>query len=442
MSDDIAINVENLSKVYRLYDNPVDRLKESLHPFRKKYHKDFYALKDVNFKVKKGETVGIIGKNGSGKSTLLKLITGVLTPSGGNITVNGKVSALLELGAGFNPEFTGIENVYFNSTLMGYAKEEIDAKIDDILCFADIGEFVYQPVKTYSSGMMVRLAFAVAINVDPEILIVDEALAVGDEAFQRKCYSRIEAIQKQGGTILFVSHGASTIVQLCNRALLFDQGELFLAGLPKTVISKYHKLIYAPPDKVEYLRDEIRNSKTASRDINDLTINLSTEKTENWDYRHYYNPDLVSKSTIFYESRGALIKDPVIMTPHGKKVNVLARGEEYIYTYSVYFNKPAYNVRFGTMIKTISGLELWAMVSHPIGSSIECIESGSVFTPSFRFKCALLAGVYFMNAGVVGTVNGTEVFLHRGVDIATFMVQPEPNLLSTGIVDLSVSSIY
>ncbi|HPH04166.1 MAG TPA: ABC transporter ATP-binding protein, partial [Spirochaetota bacterium] len=192
MLQDIAISVEHVSKVYRLYDKPVDRLKESLHPLRKKYHRDFHALDDVSFEVKKGETVGIIGQNGSGKSTLLKIITGVLTPSCGQVRVNGRVSALLELGTGFNPELTGIENVYFSGTVMGYTREEMDVRLDEILAFADIGEFVRQPVKTYSSGMFVRLAFAVAIKSNPEIMIVDEALAVGDMNFQAKCMTALD----------------------------------------------------------------------------------------------------------------------------------------------------------------------------------------------------------------------------------------------------------
>ena len=181
----VSIKVESLSKIYKLYNTPMDRLKETMHPFRKKYHKDFFALKDISFEVKKGETFGIIGKNGSGKSTLLKIITGVLSPSSGNVTVNGRVSSLLELGAGFNPELNGIENIYFYGTINGFSKEEMDSRLDSILAFADIGEFVFQPVKSYSSGMYVRLAFAVAIQVDPEILIIDEALSVGDIFFQK-----------------------------------------------------------------------------------------------------------------------------------------------------------------------------------------------------------------------------------------------------------------
>jgi ABC-type polysaccharide/polyol phosphate transport system ATPase subunit len=248
--DDIAIRIENLSKVYKLYDKPVDRLKESLNPFRRKYHKDFYALKNISFEIKKGETIGIVGKNGSGKSTLLKIITGVLTQTTGNVQVNGKISALLELGAGFNPELTGIENVYLNGMIMGYTKEEIDAKMKDILEFADIGDFVYQPVKTYSSGMFVRLAFAVAISVDPEILIVDEALSVGDISFQKKCMEKIDSIQNSGITIIFCSHDMHAISQLCKRSLWIKDGEIVQDGVPKYVLSSYVSWITEAKDTI------------------------------------------------------------------------------------------------------------------------------------------------------------------------------------------------
>ena len=219
-----AIKVSHLTKVYKLYEKPIDRLKESLHPLKKQYHKDFYALNDVSFEIKKGETVGIIGKNGAGKSTLLKIITGVLTPSSGHVHTNGRISSLLELGAGFNPEYTGVENIYLQGTLMGYSKEEMEAKIDEILVFADIGDFVYQPVKSYSSGMFARLAFAVAINVEPDILIVDEAWSVGDAAFQNKCIRKMEEIGKKGITILFVSHDTQTINKFCNNVIWFNDG--------------------------------------------------------------------------------------------------------------------------------------------------------------------------------------------------------------------------
>src|SRR6185369_12594138 len=223
MSDEIAIKVENLSKVYRLYNSPQDRLKESLHPLRKKYHHDFYALNDVRFEVKRGDTVGIIGTNGSGKSTLLKIITGVLTPSSGSVTVNGRVSALLELGAGFNPELTGIENAYYNGMLMGFTTEQMDAKLEDILSFADIGEFVHQPVKMYSSGMLMRLAFAVIANVDADIMVIDEALAVGDAFFVQKCMRFLRKFMETG-TVLFVSHDTGAAVALCKTAIWLSNG--------------------------------------------------------------------------------------------------------------------------------------------------------------------------------------------------------------------------
>lgn len=220
-----AIKVNNISKIYKMYDNKSDRLKEVLNPFKKKYYRDFYALKNISFEVNKGETIGIIGQNGSGKSTLLKIITGLLTPSSGTVNINGRVSALLELGAGFNPEYTGVENIYLNGTIMGYSKEEIDDKVNDILKFADIGDFSGQPVKNYSSGMFSRLAFAVAINIDPDVLIVDEALSVGDVFFQNKCYKKFDELKKRGVTILFVSHDISSIKQMCSKVVWLDKGK-------------------------------------------------------------------------------------------------------------------------------------------------------------------------------------------------------------------------
>ena len=223
---DVAIRVENLTKTYKLYNSPLDRLKEAVNPFAKKYHHDFHALKDISFEIKKGESVGIIGRNGSGKSTLLKILTGVLTPTSGSVKVNGKVSALLELGAGFNPELTGIENVYFNGMLMGYKRDEMDTRLEDILSFADIGEFVYQPVKAYSSGMFVRLAFALAVNVEPDILVIDEALSVGDVFFQQKCFDRMRKIIDSNITLLFVSHDMTTMQSVCRRGILLSKGKL------------------------------------------------------------------------------------------------------------------------------------------------------------------------------------------------------------------------
>nr|MCR5272886.1 ABC transporter ATP-binding protein [Lachnospiraceae bacterium] len=246
--EDIAIKVDHVSKVYKLYDRHRDRLFDALNIKKNKNYREHFALDELSFEIKRGETVGIIGTNGSGKSTILKIITGVLNPTGGSVEVDGRISALLELGAGFNMEYTGIENVYLNGTMIGFTKEEIDERLDDILEFADIGDFVNQPVKTYSSGMFVRLAFAVAINIDPEILIVDEALSVGDVFFQSKCYHKFEEFKKQRKTILFVSHDLGSISKYCDRAILLNKGEKLYEGTPKDAIDLYKRVLVGQLD--------------------------------------------------------------------------------------------------------------------------------------------------------------------------------------------------
>ena len=240
---DTAVKVENLDKVYKLYDRPVDRIKESLGFSKKKYHKDHYALNNISFEIKKGDTVGIIGENGAGKSTLLKIITGVLSPTNGNVRVNGKISALLELGAGFNPEYTGIENIYLNGTVMGFSKSEMDMKLEKIIDFADIGEFIYQPVKTYSSGMFVRLAFAVAVSIEPDILIVDEALSVGDAYFQAKSMTKMKELFDKGKTVIFVTHDTSTVKSLCKKAIYIEYGIMIDMGPSNEIVDLYERKV-------------------------------------------------------------------------------------------------------------------------------------------------------------------------------------------------------
>lgn len=252
MDNDVTIKVNEISKVYKLYDTPIDRLKESFNPFNKLYHRDFFALRNVSFSAAKGEVLGIIGKNGSGKSTLLQIITGVLTPTTGSVNMSGRVSALLELGAGFNPELSGMENVYFQSSLLGFSQYETDAKLDEILAFADIGEFITQPVKTYSSGMFVRLAFAVAINVDPDILIIDEALSVGDFRFQQKCLRKIKQFKENNKTILFVSHSIHSVIEFCDRALWLMNGKLKDIGTASTICQKYMAYMSSGEDVDNY----------------------------------------------------------------------------------------------------------------------------------------------------------------------------------------------
>ncbi|NBL00233.1 MAG: ABC transporter ATP-binding protein [Erysipelotrichia bacterium] len=272
MMNDIAIKIENVSKVYKLYDYPIDRLKESLHPFGKKYHHDYYALNNINFEIRRGETVGIIGRNGAGKSTLLKIITGVLTPSSGSVHVNGRIASLLELGAGFNPEMTGLENIFFSGTIMGFTHNEMATKLEAILAFADIGEFIHQPVKTYSSGMYVRLAFAINVAVEPEILIVDEALAVGDALFQKRCYQHMEKLVANGTTLLFVSHEQESIRTLTNRAILLNHGKIDTIGTSAEVILEYRRQLHEEEKKY------YQNTLQTAIEKKEKVINSRSEK--------------------------------------------------------------------------------------------------------------------------------------------------------------------
>ena len=257
--NDTVISLRNVSMYYKLYNSPKDRLKEALSPTRKKYHKEFYATNDINLEIKKGEIVGIVGKNGSGKSTLLKLITGILTPSTGNIIVNGDISALLELGSGFNPQFTGIENIYFYGTVLGFSKKQMDEKLDEIIAFADIGEFISQPIKTYSSGMKSRLGFAVAIHIEPEILILDEVLSVGDVLFKRKSYAKMQEFFESGKTIIYVSHNTNEVNRLCTRAVFLLDGEIIMDGDPKTITKYYEKYLFAKKANQAKIKQEILN---------------------------------------------------------------------------------------------------------------------------------------------------------------------------------------
>jgi len=436
MSSDYAIQVKNVTKTYQIYDNPQDRLKQMFWR-NKKFYREFKALDNVSFEVKKGETVGIIGRNGSGKSTLLQIICGTLAPTSGTVEVNGRVAALLELGAGFNPEFTGKENVYMNATILGLSKEEVDAKYDDIVAFADIGDFINQPVKTYSSGMLVRLAFAVAINVDPQILIIDEALSVGDEVFQRKCFSRIETIKNKGATVLFVSHSGGTIVELCDNAVLLDSGEKLMIGEPKQVIAQYQKLIYAPEDQRMIIRQKIGKIVNDKQGVlaSEATLSISDSYNTNSGIEEQFVPALKPKSTVAYESLGAIIDSPEILTLMGEKVNYIKRGETYRYTYKVTFNQSVTNVLFSMLFKTTSGLELGGATTAPsVEHSIPYVEKGTIMLVDFRFDCHLNPGTYFLNAGVMGSIQEEHTYLHRVIDLCMFKVIPITDDTATAII--------
>jgi len=458
MSSEIALKVENISKCYQIYAKPQDRMKQFFYPKLQRiigkqptrYFEEFRALENVSFEVKRGETVGIIGCNGSGKSTLLQIICGTLNATDGSVEVNGRLAALLELGSGFNPDFTGCENVFLNASILGLTKAEIESCYDEIIAFADIGDFINHPVKTYSSGMAIRLAFAIAINIEPQILVVDEALSVGDELFQRKCFSRIEKIKQNGATILFVSHAASTIVELCDRTILLDSGQQLAMGSPKAIVGDYQRLLYAPQEKQAEIRQSIQNfyldssSLYSIADELDTKHNLSLKKSKsNMASLEFFDPNLKSTTAISYESLGACISPPEIFTLSGEKVNFLKTGGTYYYDYSVQFDRSSSDVRFGMMIKNINGIELGGIGSAPENQGIEHIAARSKIKVRFSFQCHLVSGQYFINAGCSGKINDESVFLHRIVDAITFRVLPESqNEERAGYIDFATKDTY
>jgi homopolymeric O-antigen transport system ATP-binding protein len=441
MSSEVIIEVGGLAKAFPIYDKPYHRLLQMLLGGERRWYREFSALREVNFTIRRGETVGIVGRNGSGKSTLLQIICGTLAPSSGEVHVRGRVAALLELGAGFNPEFTGRENVYLNGTVLGLTRSQIEQKLADILAFAEIGEFIDRPVKTYSSGMYVRLAFAVAIHVEPDLLVVDEALSVGDEAFQRKCFARIERLREGGCTVLFVSHAAGTVIELCDRAILLDRGEVLADGAPKGVISRYQRMLYAPADRIGELRElmklEYRGGEDAdsARSPSESTQMGAAVKTRG-DNDPYFDDGLRSQSEVVYPSQGAVIEDPHLETTDGRRVNVVNAGERYVYTYRVRFERGATAVRFGMLIKSLTGVEIAGSVSATLENAIEWVEAGMSSIVRFEFNCDLAGGVYFMNAGVMGRLSEEETFLDRRVDALMFRVMSPAHRLATGFVDL------
>jgi len=422
MNKTLAIKVQNLTKIYKLYKEPIDRLKEALNPFGKKYHNDFYALKDVSFEIQKGETVGIIGRNGSGKSTLLKIITGVLTPSSGRVNVHGKISAILELGAGFNPEMSGLENIYLNTSINGMSKEDTDKKIQEIIDFAELGEFIHQPLKTYSSGMKARLGFAVAINIDPDILIVDEALSVGDAAFQRKCFAKMEQIREAGATILFVSHSAGSIVNLCSRAIWLSNGEKIIEGEPKLVTGLYMKNSQKKQiDKASIIKEfeELKNQSENPKEKK--AVKKEPQKQKNA-IEEYYDPSLKPKSTIYYEEKGAKISDVKITTLDGEEVNVLSEGGNYKIKMDINIFKDIEDIRFGAAIKNNQGVYYsgvaYELLKH---SNIQSLKKG-FYNIEFDFNCLIVEGIFIVDAVVLENFSQKKNIAHKLNDAYLFKV--------------------
>lgn len=435
--DDAVIEARALAKTYLLYPSPRHRLMQFLWRGRKQFYAPVEALKPLDIAIGRGETVGIVGRNGSGKSTLLQLLCGTLSPTGGTLEMRGRVAALLELGAGFHPDFTGRENVYLSGAIMGFSRREMDARLGAIAAFANIGEFIDRPVSAYSSGMTVRLAFAAAVSADPDILVVDEALAVGDESFQRKCFARLHEMKRRGVTILFVSHAAQAVIDLCDRALLLDGGELLADGGPRDVITRYHRLVYAPPAQRPRIREEIRRNASPLPDSpRDPGPGAEGPGAEEETGREGFDPALVSESAVEYPSDGGRIARPLLLTESGQPVNLLAQGGRYRLRYRLELEEAAEELRCGMLIKTRRGAEAAGAVLHERER-----EAGTVEV-EFSFHCLLNPDLYFLSCGATRLRAGEERYIHRRVDALAFRVIRGGNfggnvgITPAGLVDL------
>ena len=374
MNKDIAIKVENLSKVYKLYSAPIDRMKEALHPFKKNYHKEFYALNNVSFEIKRGECVGILGKNGAGKSTILKIITGVLNPTSGKVIVNGKISALLELGAGFNPEYTGMENIYFQGNLMGFEREEMDAKVQAILDFADIGAFIDQPVKNYSSGMFARLAFAVAISVEPDILIVDEALSVGDMFFQAKSMTHMKKlIESDKTTVLFVSHDIASIRSMCSKAVLLENGSVKMFGSADEVTN-------------EYFASKYSTEKSSSTDSHLMIVKNDSDAE-----KYNYPDDEFLKTSSFQRigNGGARYSNVVILDEEGHITQDVKFGQTITIRCFIDVFVDIHNLVFGVHIRDRNGFGLLYDDTMLQNTDVFYVKKGNQYMIDWTFKVLL-----------------------------------------------------
>ena len=415
--EEIAIAVDHISKVYKLYDKPMDRMVEALGLTKKKKYREHFALSDVSFQVKKGECVGIIGTNGSGKSTILKIITGVLNPTGGTLTVNGRIQALLELGAGFNMEYTGIENIYLNGTMNGFTEQEIESRMQDILDFADIGDYVKQPVKTYSSGMFVRLAFSVAINIDPEILIVDEALSVGDVFFQAKCYHKFEEFKKMGKTIIFVSHDLSSVSKYCDRVVLLNQGVKLGEGSPKEMIDDYKGVLVG-----QY---ELPESKSESSLLNDEQIQVAVQKKA---------AKQDTSKLLEYGTKEAVIEQFYMTDDRGTESKSIIKGSEFTIHMKVRFMADLPAPIFAFSIKTVKGTEITGTNTMFEKAFLEPVKAGAVKNITFTQKMSLQGGEYLLSFGVTGYDGNDFQVYHRLYDALDLTVISDKN--TVGFYDM------
>ncbi len=442
-----AIEVKDVVKIYKLYDKPKDRIKEALGFGKRQKHKLHYALNGVNLKIYKGETAGIIGTNGSGKSTILKIITGVLSPTSGEVTVDGRISALLELGAGFNQEYNGIENVYLNGTMMGFSEKEIDEKLPDILEFADIGDYVYQPVKTYSSGMFVRLAFAVAINIEPEILIVDEALSVGDVFFQAKCYHKFEEFKRLGKTIVFVSHDLSSISKYCDRVFLLNKGDLLGEGSPREMIDAYKRVLVGQYEISEEQKGislaedaDVRHAAGKAAGGAAANAGLSGGKVDNGERSNKAaNGETpggkaagapaqgVNPGALEYGNGQAQILEYYMTDDRHVRTTAVIKGSEFTLHMKVRFTEHVPAPIFAFSFKDVKGTEITGTNSMIEKSFLEAVEPGQVKTVTFTQKMSLQGGEYLLSLGVTGYRGDTFEVYHRLYDALNITVISDKN---------------
>ena len=485
------ISVDQVSKVYRLYDKPIDRLLESISLRKKSYHKDFYALRDISFSVGRGEAVGIIGTNGSGKSTMLKIITGVLSATTGKVESRGSICALLELGAGFNQDYTGIENIYMNGTMMGFSKAEMDEKLPAILEFADIGDFVYQPVKSYSSGMFVRLAFALYISIDPEVLIVDEALSVGDVFFQAKCYHRMDELKRKGTTILMVTHDLGSVMKYCDRVVLFHKGEKVGEGLPGQMVDKYKKILAGKDPHAEQFMEEQNflgnvdgerrgnagsggaNSKVGKTGADGSGIADTAGNTESdgigqegttgaedkaatagtantVDTAGTASPEAVQSSqkplgfmkdhltlnpsSQQYGNGKAEILDFGVLDKDGRPSNVLLKGEEFSIKERIVFHDDIAAPIFTFTIKDKRGMDLSGTNTLFEGKEIPAVKKGDEYYCTFTQRMNLQGGEYLLSISCTGFEEGEHTVYDRKYDITSITVLSNKN--TVGIYDM------
>lgn len=455
--DDIVIRLKSISKKFKLYSNRQDRLKEALHPMRKQYYREFWALRHIDLEIRRGEIVGIVGKNGSGKSTLLKIVSRILTPTSGTVDVKGKIVPLIELGAGFNPEFTGLENIYFYCALLGYTRPEIDQFLDEIIEFSELGHFIDQPIKTYSSGMAARLAFSVSIIVDPDILILDEVLSVGDDLFKRKCFAKMEYFFEAGKTILFVSHSVNSVNQLCNRSILLDKGELILEGPTRLVTSSYQNYLFVKNEEQDKIRKEIlqlnrdqnlkasifENLDIAQDDADPLedesppdmiptVVHSKGETAQN----PYFIPDFVPTTRTVTRNCDIDITDVEIRTLDNETVNALIMREEYILTYHLKFDVDIKKVVSGYLIKNEKGL--FINNGNTRSEPLAIVKTGDRYRVDWRFSCLLMPGNYYVNVSVSTLDNKAQnAVLSRISDAIVFKVLSDVAVTTSGIVTLN-----